>query len=242
MGVFPVTQRQWEQVMGDRPAYYNNLTVYEERPIENVGLSVIRGSAASGSGYDWPSDGHVVLATSFLGKLRLAVGNLLEFDLPTEAQWEYACRAGTTGAWNNGTTTASDKDVPDANLDLLGRYKLNGGREPGVSADPPSNCTDEYGTAKVGSYLPNNWGLYDMHGNVTEWCLDWYAADASLLGGDDPTGPVSSPDSQRVTHGGCFNSIATRCSSAKRIETLPTQAGRWYGFRIAAPAEVFIAP
>ena len=241
MGVFTVTQRQYQQVMGTRPSYFSNSDVYEERPVDQVSFDTFRGA---GSSYNWPNSGHAVLATSFLGLLRSRTGNILEFDLPTEAQWEYACRAGTTGAWNNGTTSASASDVSDANLGLLGRYKWSGGQIYNGSTweNPPQDCTDENGTAKVGSYLPNAWGLYDMHGNLVECCLDWYNVDGGLpsLAGDDPVGPTSG--SARVARGGAWSSLATECRSARRTSGPPGTPASGRGFRISAPAEVFIAP
>jgi len=239
MGVYEVTQLQWQQVRGYQPSYYNNMDVYEERPVESLTYNTIRGV-----GYDWPKDGKAVHPDGFLGLLRSRTGNMLEFDLPLEAQWEYACRAGTTGAWNNGTTIVNGNTDP--NLNLLGRYQYNGGyatNSAGGFINPPQNCTDENATAKVGSYPPNAWGLYDMHGNVWEFCRDWgtsNANDPSLLG-DDPPGPVSG--FQRVIRGGCHATPAQNCRSARVITNLATPtsyAQNWLGFRVMAPAEVMI--
>ena len=239
MGVFQVTQRQWQIIYGTRPSYFNNSACYEERPVEMVSYNNIRGSA--GTTYNWPNNGHAVAPTSFMGLLSSRTGNMLEFDLPTETQWEYACRAGTSGAWNNGTTITNT--TSDANLSLLGRYQRNDGYvQDGTSWEPPEqDCTDEHGSAKVGSYLPNAWGLYDMHGNMWEITLDWLitnGADPSLAG-DDPKGPVSG--SSRTCRGGGWSSLSGDSRSARRGSLSASTAANYYGLRVAATAEVFIA-
>ncbi|MCL1921941.1 MAG: formylglycine-generating enzyme family protein [Kiritimatiellaeota bacterium] len=240
MGVFEVTQRQWQQVMGTRPSYFNNSNCYEERPVEQVTFNTVRGTVAQGC--NWPADGHAVHSASFMGVLRARAGGLLEFDLPTEGQWEYACRAGSSGSWNNGTTITNG--TADANLDLLGRYTRNGGYVlEGTSwVPPPRDCTDEHGTAKVGSYLPNAWGLYDMHGNVWEFCLDWIVtsgADPSLAG-DDPTGPAQTSGS-RTDRGGGWSYAAQHCRAARRGSSNVSATYTEIGLRVAAPAEVLVS-
>ena len=236
MGVFHVTQRQWGDINGDNPSYHNNAEVYEERPVEQVSYHAIRGAAANG--YDWPNDGHAVAAASFMGRLRAKTGGALVFDLPTEAQWEYACRAGTSGAWNNGTTITNA--TRDANLALLGRYRHNGGYVNDGADAPPQNCGDENGTAKVGSYLPNAWGLYDMHGNVWDTVLDWLVEDGAdpSLAGDDPVGPATG--TVRICRGGAYSYTAQDARAARRASSSPSGGSRDYGFRVAAPAEVLI--
>ena len=185
IGVFEVTQKQYSLVMGGNPSYSNG----DMRPAEDVFYDDIRGSSA---GAGWPGSS-LVDGTSFLGKLRAKTG-LDTFDLPTEAQWEYACRAGTTSTYNNGGSTEND-------LKTLGRYS--------------GNQTDGRGGyslhTTVGSYAPNAWGLYDMHGNVYEWCLDWFG---TLDGGTDPKGVTSG--SYRVLRGGGWDRGASSCASSNR--------------------------
>lgn len=189
IGVFEITQKQYSLIYGSNPSYYKGDT----RPVEYVSYDAIRGTGST-AGAGWPSYGHVVDSGSFLGKLRAKTGQT--FDLPTEAQWEYACRAGTTTALNTGKNlTSADKDSA---MDEAGRYNYNQNDGKGGYS---SNHT------KVGSYLPNAWGLYDMHGNVWEWCLDWYKSYLGSSAVTDPKGPESGCN--RVVRGGsCYNPSA----------------------------------
>jgi len=218
VGVFQVTQRQWELVMGTRPSYFNNNAYYAPRPVEQVSYDMIRGSSA---GAGWPNSSGVDEA-SFLGVLRAKSG--LALDLPTEAQWEYACRAGTTTALNSGKNLTSKRQ--DSEMDKVGRYCNNGG------SSCSQSCDWSAGTAKVGSYAPNAWGLYDMHGNVWEWCLDWYGS----YSGDatDPKGPSSGPF--RAIHGGSWGYEAFWCRSADRGngDGSPSYWDNGFGFRIVS--------
>ena len=214
-GIFEVTQRQYELVMGTKPSYFNNPSYYMTRPVEQVSYDMSRG-AVNGAG--WPSSS-AVDADSFMGRLRDRTG-IGSFDLPTEAQWEYACRAGTTTALNSGKNITSEND---ANMAEVGRYYFNSGAY--NNSYDNDGSTDETGTAKVGSYLPNAWGLYDMHGNVYEWCLDWFEF---LSGGlaEDPKGPSSGAD--RVLRGGSWKATAGYCTSSIRDYSFPP--GKEYDF------------
>ena len=202
MGVFEVTQKQYQLVTGSNPASYKG----DVRPVETVSWNMIRGSN------NWPND-KTVNNTSFMGKLRAKTG--LELDLPTEAQWEYACRAGTTSKYNNGGDAEAD-------LKKLGRYSGN-------QNDGRGGYSDH---TKVGSYTPNAWGLYDMHGNVWEWCLDWYGS--KLSSGTDPKGATSGSD--RVERGGSLYYNADYCTSSYRNRLDPSNANYYNGFRLACPA------
>ena len=217
IGVFEVTQRQWELVMGNRPSYFANTTYYATRPVEQVSYNMIRGSSL---GAQWPAS-DAVDATSFLGKLRERTG--LNFDLPTEAQWEYACRAGTTTDYNDGTNYSRESINNDPNMTNVGRYYYNGGSE------ASSSSSISRGTAIVGSYVPNAWGLYDMHGNVREWCLDWYGSLESKR--IDPRG--ASSGSSRVYRGGSwYNNASSSCSSYRSYCT-PSNCVNALGFRLS---------
>jgi formylglycine-generating enzyme required for sulfatase activity len=204
IGVFEVTQRQWELVMSNRPSYFNDSEYYAARPVEQVSYEDIRGSSA---GAGWPG-ANAVDAASFMGKLRAKTG-LATFDLPAEAQAEYACRAGTTTALNSGKNLTDAITCP--NVAEVGRYTYNGA-----------------GTAKVGSYLPNAWGLYDMHGNVWEWCLDWYGEYTGETA--DPDGPESG--SVRMMRGGSYGNSAWLCRSAYRYSRIPSDRNTNNGLRV----------
>jgi formylglycine-generating enzyme required for sulfatase activity len=209
IGVFEVTQRQWELVTGTRPSG-NSPVDYETRPVDNINYNDIRGSI-SGSG--WPASS-AVDADSFVGLLQARTG--LPLDLPTEAQWENACRAGTTTALNNGTNLA-DTQV-DPNLDLLGRYANNSN---GVSGP-------------VGQFLPNAIGVYDMHGNVWEWCRDWFGSYSGAA--TDPVGAASG--SSRVVRGGSFLLGAQYTRSANRGQLPPATKNTFFGLRLAAAGSI----
>jgi formylglycine-generating enzyme required for sulfatase activity len=220
IGVFEVTQRQWELVMGNKPSYFTNATYYQTRPVERVSYYDIRENPNNSAiNPNWPQSSQVH-AASFMGKLRAKTG-LTGFDLPTESQWEYACRAGTATALNSGynlTNTTSD-----ARMSEVGRYWYNGGS--GYS----QGCAPSAGAALAGSYLPNAWGLYDMHGNVWEWCLDWYGTYPGTV--TDPLGAASGLD--RVFRGGGWSSDAGYCRSTYRGYDAPSCRYNDFGFRLA---------
>ncbi len=207
IGVFPVTERQWQQVMGGLASYLR-----DSHPKVQVSYNDIRGSSA---GAAWPTNGNVD-ATAFMGRLRARTG-LMNLDLPTEGQWEYACRAGTPTALNSGKNLTDAYTCP--NVSEVGRYLNN---DPGGTNG---------GTAEVGSYLPNAWGLYDMHGNVWEWCLDRFGPYPGTV--TDPRGP--SEGWSRVRRGGSWDDVfgASSCRSASRNEMGPSYRYGYLGFRLS---------
>lgn len=225
LGVFEVTQKQWYNVTGQKPSYYNNADCWATRPVENISFNDIRGSA---SGTNWPASG-AVDASSFVGKLRARTG-LNALDLPTDAQWEYACRAGTTTSLNSGINIASTGS--DANLSVLARYKFSGGYLNNGTVQPAQGVGDTNATAKVGSYLPNAWGLYDLHGNVWERCLDWFTGSLGTSAVTDPVGPAFSVWGRTNRGGGCWDN-AEYCRSAMRLPSASSSVHPRQGLRLA---------
>ena len=222
IGVYEVTQKQWERVMGTWPSYFSNAAYRDTRPVERVSYYVIRENPDNTAiSPNWPQSSQVH-ADSFMGKVRTRTG-LTGLDLPTEAQWEYACRAGTVTALNIG------KNLMDtnlcANMANAGRYRHNGGGDFTGIAD-----TDLVGSAKVGSYLSNAWGLFDMLGNVMEWCLDW-ADDKAATAVVDPVGPETGD--WRAFRYACWARAANVNRSASWAYNVPTTAGNLTGFRLA---------
>lgn len=210
IGVFELTQKQYKQVMGSLPMTTGQAFA-DALPVESTTWNAIRGAT-------WPTTTSPS-AGSFMGILSAKTG--LSFDLPTEAQWEYACRAGTTSSYNNGGNSESD-------LVLLGRFKSN--RSDGKGGNYPNSYTT------VGSYLPNAWGLYDMHGNMKEMCLDFYSSSSLPASATDPVGP--STGSSRMSRGGGYESNASFCSSANRwVAISPSGTLSDVGFRVKCSVE-----
>ena len=149
-----------------------------------------------------------------LNEMERAAGRLpegYEYTLPTEAQWEYACRAGTTTGLNSGKEVTCEMGICP-NLDEVGWYSGN------AQFIQP-----------VGQKVPNAWGLYDMHGNVMEWCLDWYG-DYPETPVVDPTGPEEGVEGILR---GCFFNVVSYCRSASRIHTNPSLISMESGLRVA---------
>jgi formylglycine-generating enzyme required for sulfatase activity len=181
MGSVTVTQSQWQKVMGHNPSHFIGL----DRPVESVSHEE---------------------ALSFVRRLNRAEGTNV-YGLPTEAQWEYAARAGSTAAYCFGSETGM--------LAGYAWYRAN----------------SDGSTQPVGRLTPNDWGLYDMHGNVHEWCADWfdrhyYAASPSL----SPLGPKTGV--ARCLRGGDWGSEEWYCRSAIRSLSSPQRQSPRVGFRV----------
>jgi formylglycine-generating enzyme required for sulfatase activity len=186
MGVHLVTHEQWKTVMGTTPGRHDRK---KDLPVETVSWDDCQG---------------------FLKKLREKDGKT--YRLPTEAEWEYACRAGTTTPYSFGVALSTRQ----ANF---GKFKKG--------ASPLA-------TTPVGRYPPNAWGLYDMHGNLWEWCQDWF--------GEYPRKAVVDPKGnergvERVLRGGSWNDLAKSCRSANRHSFEPGGRDHTVGFRVCFSPE-----
>lgn len=174
VGVFEMTQGQCAILNAARAkAYYTNATYAAMRPMGSASLINVRGDNSK----NWPTGTPAPGGESYIGKLRSNTRDT-SFDLPTSARWEYAARAGCTARWYNGETASTGAPVSEIAPKLC-RYKNNGGLV--NNAIPDWDATPENGTAIVGSYLPNAWGLYDCIGNVAEMCLDQFTDASSVV-------------------------------------------------------------
>ena len=192
LGKYEVTQGQWEAVMGSNPS---NFKKGDKHPVEQV---------------SWDD------AQEFLKKL--SVRSSSTFRLPTEAEWEYSCRAGTKTPFSFGNTISADTET---NYD--GNYPYRGG----------SKGKYRQSTTPVGSFPANAWGLHDMHGNVWEWAQDIYAGDAySKHRRKNPIYEASG--SSRVNRGGSWDSYAGFLRCAYRYRDTPDVSHYSLGFRAVA--------
>jgi formylglycine-generating enzyme required for sulfatase activity len=194
MGKYEVTQAQWEQVMGNNPSQFKKAG--KDAPVERV-------SWTDCQEFMKKLNAQVESQKSRIGKGR--------FRLPTEAEWEYVCRAGTTTALNSGYNLTNS--ISDAtNMAAVAWYADNSGQT----------------THPVGQKKPNAWGLYDMHGNVWEWCQDCFGDDYAAGAAKDPTGAASG--SYHVSRGGSWRSNAGGCRSASRDCNGPSIRSIDFGF------------
>ena len=240
IGEYEVTQAQWKAVMGR--------TLREQRAKSGFNRALGDGSTRdhAGEGPDYPIYfvSHVD-ATAFcaaLNESERSAGKLpagYEYALPTESQWEYACRAGSTAATPYGATLAStnanfDGTVPynagDQVTNTISFKMIDDDPRPDAKKKVPAKGQYLKETTPVGKYPPNNWGLHDMLGNVSEWCRDGYTDH--LGDGLDPIGPATNP--RRVFRGGSWSDVGVICRSAgTRTRMRPENSASGLGFRVA---------
>ncbi|MBR4170067.1 MAG: SUMF1/EgtB/PvdO family nonheme iron enzyme [Kiritimatiellae bacterium] len=217
-GVFNVTRAQYKKVMGSEPTGQGGEDDYS--PVTKVSWNMVRGE-----GCMWPASNDVA-AASFMGVLRTKTG-IDTFDLPTEAQWEYAARARETAAYNNGFFLtepgpyASGTHAGPAHPEIV---EIAWCRPEANSKSKP---------IRVGTKNPNGWGLYDMSGNVYEICLDWYQAHLGTAAVTNPVGPASGSYivARSCGWGGGCSSARTAFRLEHTLHTKTFQDGG-YGFRI----------
>lgn len=213
LGVHEVTQAQWSAVVGDNPSKFRGYDL----PVESV------------SWFD---------AQKFCEELRKKVG--IEARLPTEAEWEYACRAGNKSVYGYGDDASG--------LENYAWFADNSGVKKIDSLKELQKCNHDFNeylkilsnngckTCSIAKKKPNNWGFYDLHGNVGEWCSDWYEV---LPGGKetDPTGPPIG--SVKIIRSACWSGCGQHLRSAARFATDPEKRSNDLGFRLAVNASAF---
>ena len=237
IGKYEVTQEQYQAVMGTNPSNFTTDAapgeIQSRRPVEQVSwydalvfcnkLSMMEGLAPAyriSNSTDPAAWGTVPTSSNATWNAVTIASNADGYRLPTEAQWEYACRAGTQTPWHTANGTDSD----------LGNYAWY---------SPNNNSR----THEVGLKSPNAWGLYDMHGNVEEWCWDLFGStnyySETSAAGPDPLGPVW-PDplgiSRRAIRGGNFSYAGQLIRSARRYDMIPSSTFSLIGFRLARPS------
>jgi eukaryotic-like serine/threonine-protein kinase len=195
LGIYPVTQAQWKRVMGDTRSRYYHDPQSDDRPVTHV---------------PWAE------CQRFCAKLTNGTGR--RFRLPTEAEWEYACRAGTSTPFHFGDTIS----VKQANYN--GCFVYDRGRK----------GTYRQHTMSVGSFAPNAFGLYDMHGNIDEWCMDAYAGDYYRHSPETDPRCFGGEGAVRVHRGGAWSDDPADCRSASRSGNPRL---RTIGFRIVMELE-----
>jgi formylglycine-generating enzyme required for sulfatase activity len=198
MGKYPVTQAQWRVVavmpqvnrkLDPAPARFKG----DRRPVEQV---------------SWDQ------AVEFCQRISRHTGR--EYRLPTEAEWEYACRAGTATPFHFGDTLTSD----------LANYAANRTYGKGPRGEYRGQTTD------LGSFPANSFGLYDMHGNVLEWCLDRWHGNYESAPNDGTAWIVGGDDAYRLLRGGSWGNVPALCRTAYRFRYTRTNFGSYVGFRV----------
>lgn len=197
LGKYPVTQAQYQQIMGDNSSYFKDFEDSFNRPVESVSWN---------------------MAKEFCQKLSEKTGK--NYDLPSEAQWEYACRAGTETPFSLGETITTDYVNYDGNYPY---------------GDAPKGEYREQ-TTPVNKFFPNAFGLYDMHGNVWEWCEDgWHENYKNAPMDGSSWNNNHSQSSTRVVRGGSWGNLPWVCRSASRLNG--DHRFDFFGFRVVSPQD-----
>jgi formylglycine-generating enzyme required for sulfatase activity len=209
MGKYELTQREYQELMGFNPSYFKG----PDLPVEQISWYAAINYCNKRS----ESEG-LIPAYTIDGQIIIWNHSANGYRLPTEAEWEYACRAGTTTTFYTGENIRTS----EANYD--GSRPYNNSSRGEFRRRP----------LPVGSFKPNSFGLYDMHGNIGEWCWDWnveYQPESAT----DPAGAASGY--YRVFRGGSWNHSAENLRSARRNGNTPSAQGYYLGFRVVRNAD-----
>jgi uncharacterized protein (TIGR02996 family) len=209
LGVFPVTQGQWQTVMGNNPSYFRT----------GYGKEEVAGQDTSDFPVELVSWEDAVAFCRRLSGLSEEVAAGWTYHLPSEAQWEYACRGGASSS----TAFCFGHSLSSRQANFNGDYPYGGG-EKGPNLER---------TCRVGLYRPNVFGLSDLPGNVWEWCADWYDSD-DYANSPPKDPPEPSDGSCRVLWGGCWFNLGRYCRAASRHGIGPSVRDNHLGFRVAA--------
>jgi sulfatase modifying factor 1 len=206
---YPVTQQLWELIMGSNPAAAKG----SNRPVETVSYNDI----VSGTGF--------LKKLNELEEIKKTIPGGLLYRLPAETEWEYAARGGTY--WKDGFHFSGGDDIT-----TVGWYEDNAGKitDP-IILRQLKNTAKGTETHEVGRKAPNQLGIFDMSGNVWEWCQDYFQSDAYMIPVDGSSCRIESPE--RVLRGGCHHNWAIHCTVYKRYAIGPDAADGCIGFRIA---------
>ncbi|MBT1697352.1 formylglycine-generating enzyme family protein [Fulvivirgaceae bacterium PWU4] len=207
---FQITQKLWEYIMGNSPSHFGG----QDKPVENVSFN------------------DITQKSGFLDKLNLITGDeyKLTFRLPSETEWEYAARGGTH--WIDDFQFSGSNNIND-----VGWYDQNSGKYNDLEIlSKLKNREKGTTTHDVGQKQPNQLGIFDMSGNIWEWCQDYFQSDIRLLPKDGT--PYLEEGNEIVLRGGCHHNWANHCTVSKRYAIVPDAKDECIGFRIAASINV----
>ncbi|MDR2150166.1 MAG: formylglycine-generating enzyme family protein [Spirochaetaceae bacterium] len=221
MGIFEITQKEYFALMGTNPSVFKGDDLPVEKvswydAIEYCNARSIKEGLIPAYSIDKSRQDPNNKVQNTLDPFKWTVSwdkNANGYRLPTEAEWEYACRAGTNTPFYTG------ENITTAQANYDGNYPYNGHTQ-GIYRET---------TTVVGSFPANQWGLYDMHGNVWEWCWDWYGIFTTSVQ-TNPTGAATG--SGHVLRGGSWQELARDLRSASRTDASPTRRGMYLGFRV----------
>jgi sulfatase modifying factor 1 len=211
---FQITQRYWEYIIGDNPSHFSG----QDKPVECVTFN------------DITSENGFLEKLNYDPGSKYQLGGKLLFRLPSETEWEYAARGGTN--WRDNFQFSGSN-----NINNVGWYDQNSGKyEDHEILSKLKNQEKGTETHSVGQKEPNQLGIYDMSGNIWEWCQDYFQKEVHKIPKNGT--PYLEENSERVLRGGCHHNRAIHCTVSKRYAIIPEAKDECIGFRIAASVNV----